>query len=269
MSALAQLGTTIRSLALFQEDTFDIEAFVENLTPEQIDQILAPILAEQEALKFKRYANLFPDEGPFRRELYPRHVEFFDVGKTHRERCFMAANRVGKTVAGAYEVCAHLTGQYPDWWTGRRFRRPTDGWAAGDTNETTRDIIQKELFGEVTWRDNVKTFDGSGMIPRECIGRVRWKAGSVQDLADTVAIKHTTGRWSKLGLKSYDQGRRVFQGTAKHFIWLDEECPADVYGECLIRTATTHGIIIVTFTPLLGMSDVVMSFLPKEMRPSE
>ncbi len=37
----------------------------------------------------------------------------------------------------------------------------------------------------------------------------------------------------------------------------------DVYGECLIRTATTDGIIFLTFTPLAGMSDVVMSFLPE------
>ncbi len=40
----------------------------------------------------------------------------------------------------------------------------------------------------------------------------------------------------------------------------------DVYGECLIRTATTDGIIMLTFTPLGGLSDVVMSFLPAEMQ---
>ena len=40
----------------------------------------------------------------------------------------------------------------------------------------------------------------------------------------------------------------------------------DVYGECLIRTASTNGIIMLTFTPLLGMSEVVMSFLPAEMQ---
>jgi terminase large subunit-like protein len=39
---------------------------------------------------------------------------------------------------------------------------------------------------------------------------------------------------SYLGFKSYDQGRRKFQGTGKHVIWLDEEPPADVYEECLL-----------------------------------
>ncbi len=33
-----------------------------------------------------------------------------------------------------------------------------------------------------------------------------------------------------------------------------------------IRTATTDGIIMLTFTPLKGMSEVVMGFLPVEMR---
>lgn len=43
----------------------------------------------------------------------------------------------------------------------------------------------------------------------------------------------------------------------------------EVYGECLIRTATTNGIILLTFTPLEGRSEVVMSFMPKEMQPGQ
>ncbi len=41
----------------------------------------------------------------------------------------------------------------------------------------------------------------------------------------------------------------------------------DVYGECLIRTATTDGVIMLTFTPLEGMSVVVLQFMPAEFRP--
>jgi hypothetical protein len=53
----------------------------------------------------------------------------------------MAANRVGKTEgAGGYEMTCHLTGRYPDWWEGRRFSGPVRAWAAGKTNETTRDV---------------------------------------------------------------------------------------------------------------------------------
>src|SRR5208337_4754825 len=58
-------------------------------------------------------ADLFPDTGPLRRALYIKHCEFFRHGKEIQERCFMAANRVGKTIVGAYETTCHLTGVYP------------------------------------------------------------------------------------------------------------------------------------------------------------
>jgi len=62
--------------------------------------------------------------------------------------------------------------------------------------------------------------------------------------------------------KSYDQGREAFQGTEQDGIWLDEEPPEDVYTECLLRTMTNNGLVMLTFTPLRGMSSVVLAFLP-------
>jgi phage terminase large subunit-like protein len=245
----------------------NVDEFVAALDDELVEALLDPILAEEERARYSRFADLFPDHGPLRRELYARHLEFFAAGKDFRERCFLAANRVGKTVAGGYEVTAHLTGHYPHWWEGFRFRRPIRGWAAGDTNETTRDIIQLELLGQVvSGDDGRKALDGSGLIPRQCIGQPKWKQG-VQDLVDYVPILHVTGGWSVIAFKSFDQGRRAFQGTAKELIWLDEECPEDVYNECLIRTATTRGRVLTTFTPLSGLTPQVLQFLPKEMRP--
>lgn len=198
---------------------------------------------------------------------YGQHMEFFAAGATHRERCFMCANRIGKTLSGGgYELSAHLTGIYPEWWTGRRFTTPISAWAAGDTYETTRDIIQLNLLGETTFRGGRKIMDGRGIIPGELLLTPTWRSG-VQGIVDTIGIRHNTGGISTLGLKSYDQGRKAFQGTGKHVIWFDEEPPADVYGEALIRTATLNGITMLTFTPLSGMSEVVMSFLPTDMRP--
>jgi hypothetical protein len=65
-----------------------------------------------------KFVRFFPDAGPFARDHYPKQVEFFAAGARYKERLFMAANRVGKSEAGAYEVTCHLTGQYPDWWGG-------------------------------------------------------------------------------------------------------------------------------------------------------
>lgn len=238
--------------------------FVDALDDEMVEMMFAMSEAEQEAIRFGRFAALFPDEGPLRRELYTKHLEFFRAGATHDERLFMAGNRVGKTIAGGYEASCHLTGLYPHWWEGKRFHRPTRGWVAGDTNETTRDILQLELLGEVGYRENRKIMDGSGLIPRECIGPLTWKSG-VSNLVDTIRIKHSSGGWSQLGLKSYEQGRKVFQGTAKHFIWLDEEVPIEVYGECQMRLMTTRGLLMTTFTPLKGLTDMVESFLPSDL----
>jgi phage terminase large subunit-like protein len=45
------------------------------------------------------------------------------------------------------------------------------------------------------------------------------------------------------------------------FIWFDEEPPIDLYLEGLTRTNLTGGPVFMTFTPLLGMSEVVRRFL--------
>src|SRR5215472_14191587 len=83
----------------------------------------------------------YPDTGPLRRELYPKHLAFFAAGKEYRERMLMAGNRVGKSTVGAYETTVHATGHYPAWWEGRRFDHAISWIVAGDTNLTTRDIL--------------------------------------------------------------------------------------------------------------------------------
>ncbi len=201
------------------------------------------------------------------RHRYAKHMEFFAAGADYRERCFMAANRIGKTFGGGgYETACHLTGQYPDWWIGKRFDQPISAWAAGDTYTTTRDVMQLTLLGQVDFINNRKRMDGRGVIPGELLGRLVWHKG-VEDLVDKIQVRHVSGGWSLLGFKSYDQGRKMFQGTGRHVIWLDEEPPLDVYNECLVRTATVGGIVMLTFTPLTGMSEVVLSFMPQEMQP--
>lgn len=171
---------------------------------------------------------------------------------------FCAGNRVGKTVAGGYETTCHATGLYPDWWEGRRFEDPIDAWVAGQTASSTRDVVQKELCGK--WHEL-----GTGMIPGDLIVDRTIKRAP-EEAIDTLYVRHVTGGVSTLGFKSYGEGPSNFQGTAKHLIWFDEECSMAVYSEALIRTAIVDGcedggIVIVTFTPLLGWTEVVDSFL--------
>lgn len=193
-------------------------------------------------------------------------MDFFRAGLTERERAIIAANRIGKSFGvGGYETTLHLTGRYPEWWEGKRFDHPVRAWAAGDTSETTRDIIQYILTGVGGERDGGEL--GTGLIPQsDLVGEPSRRMG-VAGAFDTIAVRHQSGGVSTIGLKSYDQGRKKFQGTSKHVIWLDEEPPLAVYNECLARTMDCDGIILATFTPLEGISDVVMKFLP-DLDPS-
>jgi len=47
----------------------------------------------------RRLERFYPDEGPLRRELYPKHLEFFRLGAHLRGRLFTAATRVGRRKA--------------------------------------------------------------------------------------------------------------------------------------------------------------------------
>lgn len=181
-----------------------------------------------------------------------KHKAFFAAGKDYHERLFMAANRVGKSIAGAYECACHLTGKYPSWWVGRRFDHPVQVWAAGKTGQTTRDTVQKELMG-----DPGKI--GTGMLPLDNIQRVYMKPG-IPNGIEMCEVKHVSGGVSTVSFKSYDQNVQAFYGTARHVVWLDEECPELIYSECLIRTMTTNGIVFVTFTPLHGLTPFIINF---------
>jgi phage terminase large subunit-like protein len=173
----------------------------------------------------------------------------------HRERLLMAGNQTGKTTAGAAEAAFYLTGLYPEWWEGKRFDKPVKAWAGSETSEVTRDGVQRLLVGP----PKIESEWGTGLIPGDSIFEWARRIG-IPDALDGIVIKHVSGGLSTLGFKSYDQGRAKWQGETLDFVWFDEEPPVDVYTEGLTRTNATDGIVWLTFTPLLGMSDVVRSF---------
>ena len=230
-----------------------VDVYANKLSQEQQDDLMEALEVIASDLKYNKFSNFFPDEGEFRRELYQKHINFFDAGKEYTERAFIAGNRVGKTESGAYETVCHCTGLYPEWWTGLKFNRPILAWVGGDTATTVRDIIQQKLLGDI---NDI----GSGMFPKETI--VEYKSRrNVPDAIETIRIQHVSGGVTTLVLKTYEQGRATWQGTEVDWIWVDEECPQAVYGEALIRLMTTGGSIITTFTPLNGLTELVLNFL--------
>lgn len=189
---------------------------------------------------------------------YKKQLEFHGMGLLTRERLLMAANQVGKTLSAAAEVAMHVTGEYPDWWVGKRFDHANHWLAGSKTGELTRRGVQRYLLGR-----DYKTDLGTGMIPGDAIVGIT-PARGVADLVDTIKVKNKFGGISSISLKSYDQGREKWQADTVHGIWFDEEPPQDVYFEGLTRTNSTMGIVMVTFTPLLGRSAVVNRYLQKE-----
>lgn len=211
-------------------------------SPEELAKLRVELLRELKTRQLELY------------KPYPKQEAFHEAGAKFRERLFLAANQSGKTWAGAAEMAMHLTGRYPGWWKGRRFAKPIVAWAAGVTGEAVRDTVQRLLMGR-------PGEFGTGSIPTADIEEMTTSRG-ISDLLDTVRVKHLSGVGSSsLSFKSYEKGREKWQGETLDLVWFDEEPPEDIYSEGLTRTNATGGMVYLTFTPLLGMSSVVMRFL--------
>jgi hypothetical protein len=169
----------------------------------ELGRIAAEI--EAEAAKARRYRRIdfwTP---------YPKQAEFFATGLRCRERGLFAGTQLGKTEALSFEVAVHLTGLYPPDWPGRKWDRPIRGWAVGENQKQTRDIMQRKL-GE-------------------------------SNCFDTIQVRHKSGGTSVLRFRTYQAGAMVLQGETLDVVWLDEE-PSDyaVYSECLARVGGTGGL---------------------------
>lgn len=190
---------------------------------------------------------------------HTKQLEAHTLGLTCGAVGVFGGNRTGKSVLAAAETTYHLTGQYPYWWPGRRWKRPTKVWVASESYELTRDGAQTLLMGSAGEL-------GTGTMPKDTLGRITMKSGTVRDCIDTVRVRHVSGGWSELGFRAYNQGRAKFQAVPRDFIWLDEEPDWTIYDECSMRVFDRHGYLLLAFTPLKGMSQVCMTFL-KEPPP--
>lgn len=222
-------------------------------TPEHADKLETEILRQLDRRKLYLY------------KPYPKQLRFHNATiqipeSIVSERLLMAGNQLGKTLSAGAETAMHLTGEYPAWFKGRRFKEPTRGWAGGKNGQSVRDTVQRILLGPINEI-------GTGMIPGNLILDYKKATHGVADQIETIFIRHVpTGGTSQLTLKTYDQGRERWQGETLHFVWFDEEPPLDVYSEGKTRVQVKKGMVYLTFTPLLGQSDVVVRFL-KEKPP--
>lgn len=213
----------------------------------QADDILAALEAEQYLRTYERAKFFDP---------YPTQRKFIAASADHFELLLSAGNGTGKTEVGAYVTAAHLTGEYPPWWEGRRWNRPIDAWVCGQSADALREAAQLKLcgrLGEDGW--------GTGMIPRRCLGKVE-KARGVAGCIDALEVRHISGGVSHLYFKQYTQEPSNWQGPRLDLVWFDEE-PKTLphYTEAIARLMGRNGISYLTFTPLAGPTEVVKRFV--------
>jgi hypothetical protein len=118
---------------------------LQKFSPEEILNSLAEAKEYQKTqdhIHFRMY-----DGKPFKPN--QKQLDYFATGLHARERALIAANRFGKTLSVSMEVCAHLTGIYPDWWNGYRYERPLNVWVAGVSNKETNQNLKAYYVGDV------------------------------------------------------------------------------------------------------------------------
>jgi len=223
----------------------------EGMSVQEKIELLSLLEEKEKRLNLSGIAKWYLPDTPYSIDNLPKHKAYFDAGSRYRIRLLIGGNRSSKTISTVFEASCHATGNYPSWWTGKRFDRPVQMWLCGDTNETCKTILQKELLGAPGAR-------GTGMLPFKTILGTSAKAG-VSGAVDTIQVRHKSGGTSNIALKSYQQGVEAFYGTAMDAIFLDEEPPQVIYNECVIRTATTGGFVALSFTPLKGYTPLIIS----------
>jgi len=212
---------------------------------EELEELRSKLEDVRERSKLKNY------------EPTPKQAEFHSMGQYKRHRLLMAGNQTGKTFSAGIELAMHMTGKYPKWWTGKRWSRPINCWAAGVTGESTRDNPQRILLGR-------KRNWGTGTIPGELLLGTPTLSRGIPDGVDSFQVRHVNGGVSTCWFKSYERGREKWQGETLDLIWFDEEPPYDIYKEGLTRLNRLGGLSMITFTPLMGMTQVVAMFLEPE-----
>lgn len=142
-----------------------------------------------------------------------------------KENWFIAANRSGKSHAGAYcgAMLARFGSQYAGYVTsesGISVRdRATSGWVSCLDFPTARDVMQPKYFN-----------NGFGMASDEPFIPDR----EIEEWRPTDQILRLKNG-SIIGFKSADSGRKKYQGAGKDWMHMDEEHPWEIYEESVIR----------------------------------
>jgi phage terminase large subunit-like protein len=223
-----------------------------------IKQLPAPALAQLQDLTETVAEDMRYNQLKYFRPFDHQRAFFATAGSDRRG--ILAANRIGKTVSTCYETAMHLTGQYPDWWTGHRFDGAITAMVAGEGWSQVAMVLQNELLGtqDVKISDNL----GTGAIPKTALVTETMRNDGANCMG--IEVRHVSGAKSYLLFANYTQEVRQMQGFKLNLAVFDEQPPDDFFSEIVTRTATTQGKILCSFTPLKGLNGLVSKFWNRE-----
>ena len=149
-------------------------------------------------------------------------------------------NRAGKTEVGAMLAIAVAAGS-GEWWVRE--------WLS--LNGLPENLIQKEP--QTVWYVALSYGDaleyGRPKLERYAPQGTKYRRWMAQDRA---SMKLPNG--GRVVSLSNSAGREAFQGSAVKLCWIDEEPDQEVFEECMLRIIDKKGRILITATPLKGLT---------------
>lgn len=230
-----------------------------------LDDETAAIIAELEQFKNENQLMLWWDQcyGSPGNPSPDWQRRFYDAGSFAKQRLVMAANGVGKSQTVCAELAAHVTGEYPPWWTGHRFSRGGwEVWVGSIDNNMQKRGPQRALLGR-----DLGEFLGTGLIPKANIVSLELRQAGVKEVADTTVVRHRSGENVIIKWLTFEQGWRKWQsGDPKVILWDEEPDDSisdqkDILAETLTRLVRNNGIFICGYTPLLGDTQLTEHFM--------
>jgi phage terminase large subunit-like protein len=213
---------------------------------------------KKERLAWEWWENEWKRPGDY--AAYPTQRKMLTCGA--KIAAMFGGNQVGKSRALLHNDVYDLTGIYPESWTGPRFNHPVDMWILGETNESTRDSLQKVLLGPDLDNPGV-----GGLIPPKYIKKLT-KRHNIPGAADTATIRWIGGGESRVTFKSYVMGEDALSSWTGHVVHGDEEMPKSLFIELNLRLSNAmengYAQFRMSFTPEHGWSDTVDMLLNEE-----
>lgn len=147
-------------------------------------------------------------------------------------KAFFGGNRSGKTTSGVIEIAYHMTGQYPDWWKGRRWSRAVNGRIFAEDFSKGVKVLTRKMH-EWFPKDTIIKIEKNNQK-----AEVQWY------------VKHISGGYSSLDIMTYEQDVAMAEGWSGDFVLFDEPPPRDLYVATARGLIDHDGICIFTLTPL-------------------